>query len=88
MLLGKLSTIFKDYYWDFRVWSQNLPIDTHISSVKKLLPHYVTIDWENPEILGNGLLFPITKIKGHTKDKSTHFLGFVNDLYSGYVFRK
>lgn len=88
MFFKKIKAAFKDYYWDFQVWSQSIPIDTHISDVKKQLPNYVTIDWVNPERLGNGLLFRVIRIKGHPKSKSTDFLGFVNDLYSGHVFRK
>jgi hypothetical protein len=70
------------------MWSQNIPIDSPISLVKHQLPDYVSVDWHNPESLGDGLLYPIIVIKGHRKTNSTDFLGFVNDLYAGHVFTK
>lgn len=73
---------------DFKAWSQNIPINTHVSVVKEKIPSYVIVDWQNPEFLGDGLLYPVIKIKGHRKTKSTDFLGFVDDLYLGHVFRK
>ncbi len=85
---GLLTNIFKDYYSDFQQWANELKIYTHISLVKEKLPKYVYVDWENPEKMGEGLLYPILKIKGHRKTKSIDFLGFVNDLYAGNIFRK
>lgn len=88
MRLKIFEQLFKDYYWDFKTWLQSIPIDTHISIVKEQLPNYVIVDWQNPERLGDGFLYPLLKIKGHRKTNATDFLGFVEDLYSGHIFRK
>lgn len=85
MLSKILKGWFKDYYWDFYMWSQSVPIDTHIDDVIKLIPNYATVDWGNPKKLGEGLLYPVVKIRGHHKKKSTCFLGFVDGLYTGCV---
>ncbi len=83
MLLKKLRNLFKDHYWDFYMWSQTVPIDTHISVVKEQLPDYIVVDWERPTKFGNGLLYEVTYIKGHRKTPIVSYLGFVNELYCG-----
>lgn len=84
----KIFDGFKDYYSDFKIWLQQIPIDTSISEVKLKLPSFVIVDWENPEKFGKGLLYRVDKIKGHSKSSSVDYLGFLDDLYSGHVFRK
>jgi hypothetical protein len=76
---------FKNYYRDFVQWSLELKFDTHISVVKNDLPGYITVDWEHPKNFGKGLLYPVVKIKGYRRKNIIHFLGFVDNLYSGHV---
>jgi hypothetical protein len=83
-MLKRIKAIFKDYFWDFYLWSQEVPIDTNIDDVKKQLPPYAKVDWQNPEALGKGLLYPVFWIKGH-KSHQRKYLGFVDGLYSGCV---
>jgi hypothetical protein len=85
-MLKRIKTLFKDYSWDFHLWSQEIAIDTNIEDVKRLSPSYVTVDWQNPESLGRGELYPVTWIKGH-KIRQRRYLGFVDGLYSGSVIR-
>ena len=85
-MLRYIKAIFKDYFWDFYLWSQEIPIDTPIDEVKPQLPSYVKVDWQNPEPLGKGFLYSVTWIKGH-KIRQRRYLGFVDGLYSGCVIK-
>jgi hypothetical protein len=83
-MLERIKALFKDYSWDFHMWSQEIPIDTHIDDVKRQIPSYIEVDWQNPETLGKGKLYPVIWIKGH-KITKRRFLGFVDELYSGCI---
>jgi hypothetical protein len=83
-MLKGIKSLFKDYSSDFYLWSQEIAIDTNLDEVKRQLPSYVTVDWQSPESLGKGLLYPVTMIKGR-KLKQRWFLGFVDGAYSGCI---
>lgn len=85
-MLNLIKSIFKDHFFDFYLWSQEVTIHTPLDDVKGLLPGYVKVDWNKPEQLGKGLLYPVTWIKGHRK-KKRKYLGFVDGLYSGCVIK-
>jgi hypothetical protein len=85
-MLDHIKNLFKDYSWEFYLWSQEVPIDTPIETVKSQLPPYAKVDWQNSESLGKGILYPVTWIKGQ-RGKTKHFLGFVDGLYSGCIIK-
>lgn len=88
MLVKIYRQLFKNHYSDFVKWAEQMPVDTPISVIKKQQPAYIIIDWDKPEKIGIGYLYPVIKIKGHNTSRTQDFLGFVDDLYSGLVFRK
>lgn len=59
-----------------------IPVNTNIDEIKRQLPAYVKVDWQNPEQVGKGLLYPVTWIKGQ-KMKKKQYLGFVEGAYCG-----
>ncbi len=88
MLLKLYKQLFKNHYPDFVRWSQHIPIDTPISSVKLQVPEYIIIDWDSPVKFGKGFLYPVLKVKGQPINNSSDYLGFVDGLYAGHIFRK
>ncbi|NII27073.1 hypothetical protein HB364_18430 [Pseudoflavitalea sp. X16] len=85
-MLKLFRGIFKDYFWDFYRWAQQVPFDTPLAEVKAQLPLYAKVDWANPAIMGKGLLYPVIWIKGYKKRQKA-LLGFVDGLYTGCVIR-
>lgn len=81
-MIDRIKTLFKNYSWDFHLWSMKITGDTKLDEVKRQLPAYITVDWHNPVQVGKGILYPVTWIKGH-KMKRKQYLGFVEGVYCG-----
>jgi hypothetical protein len=83
-MIGRIKTLFKNYSWEFHLWSMGIAIDTDIEEVKSQLPPFVIVDWQKPVKFGDGLLYQVTWIKGH-KMKQKKYLGFIDGGYGGCV---
>jgi hypothetical protein len=79
----------KNHYNEMINWTDNIPLDTPIDSVKKLQPDFIVIDWNNPNKSDSIKSFTIIKIKGYSDVlHMTNTLNFVNEKYIGRFARK
>ncbi|WP_205512178.1 hypothetical protein [Longitalea arenae] len=81
-MIERLTSLFKNYLWEFHCWSTQVPMDTSLEEIKRQLPAYISVDWQRPEQFGQGLLYPVTRIKGH-RMKRRQYIGFVEGAYCG-----
>ncbi|CAI8152644.1 MAG: Uncharacterised protein [Formosa sp. Hel3_A1_48] len=79
-----------DYHNDMIDWADGIAIGTDRKSVKAKQPDFLTIDWNKPDTLDNGMLrFTIVAIKGHHDAlKMEYFLEFDNNGYRGQFAHK
>jgi hypothetical protein len=74
----------KSYYNDTIDWMDKIELGTSLEDVKKSQPDFVTIDWNKPDTLDEGLRFRIEKIKGNNDILNMeHYLVFSDNKYTG-----
>ncbi len=85
-----ILTSCKDYHNDMAKWANDIPSGTVPQRVKAVQPDYLTIDWDNPDTLDNGMIrYNVTNIKGHNDAlKMAYFLEFDNNGYRGQFAHK
>ena len=88
-ILGLLTIILfltscKSYYNDTIDWMDKIELGTRLADVKKNQPDFVTVDWNKPDTLDEGLRFRIEKIKGNNDILDMeHYLVFSDNKYTG-----
>ena len=85
-----ILTSCHDYHNDMIDWADDIAIGTDQKSVKAKQPDFLTIDWNKPDTLDNGMLrFTIIDIKGHHDAlKMEYFLEFDKNGYRGQFAHK
>ena len=71
----------KDYYNDTIEWMDNLESGMNIESVRKRVPDYVEIDWDNPNTVGNEKWYLVEITGNNDVLGMSHYLVFVENEY-------
>ena len=79
----------RSYYNDAIHWMDSIPKGTHISSVKKIQPAFIEIDWDNPDIIDSSKIYSVKNIKNNNDVlKMHHTLVFTHNKFVMRISKK